>query len=452
MSGFFVFFLSLFLSTLSTISTYKRLKGFGILALFAKQKKCAIVHIQPKLRVAEFAESFGNVFGRHVSFMSQFKLQQDVFTQATRIPNCFIEKYMPKAAGEFVKIYIYLLKCVEENRSELSIAKIADALEDSEKDVIRALKYWEKKGLLKLTFEEGILTSLRMISFSEMTDEAEKITVNVSAKAGQTKESSKDTAKETLPLKEELPAAETMQPETAGPSAITYTKQQYTPAEIAAFSQQDDITMLLYSIQKYLGRALTGSDLNTVLFFHDTLDLPVDVIEYLFEYCISNGHKHMRYIEKTAIGWSEQGIRSLKAAKTLNGIYSDNCYPVLRAFGLTGRKPSKGEAEYVSKWTLSYGFNMEMILEACNRTMNSIHQPSFEYTDSILKRWKAAGISSMEEVKALDEKREMSLSEAEKTAGSKKTAKKAGAASNKFNNFDQRTYDYSELEEKLFNT
>ena len=117
--------------------------------------------------------------------MSQFKLQQDVFTQATRIPNCFIEKYMPKAAGEFVKIYIYLLKCVEENRSELSIAKIADALEDSEKDVIRALKYWEKKGLLKLTFEDGTLTSLRMISFAEMTDETEKITVNVSAKSAQ---------------------------------------------------------------------------------------------------------------------------------------------------------------------------------------------------------------------------------------------------------------------------
>lgn len=387
--------------------------------------------------------------------MSQFKLQQDVFTQATRIPNCFIEKYMPKAAGEFVKIYIYLLKCVEENRSELSIAKIADALEDSEKDVIRALKYWEKKGLLKLTFEEGVLTSLRMISFAEMTDETEKITVNVSAKAGQAKEKSKDTTKEALPIKEELPAAEpvqTMQPEAAEPSGgAGYTKKQYTPAEISAFYDQDDVTMLQYSIQKYLGRALTGSDLNTIFFFYDTLNLPVDVIEYLFEYCVEKGHKHMRYIEKTAIGWAEQGINSLKAAKTLNSIYSDNCYPVLRAFGLTGRKPSKGEADYVSKWTLSYGFNMEMILDACNRTMNTIHQPSFEYTDSILKRWKASGITTMEEVKALDQKREMAISEAANTAKAKKPAKTATASSNKFNNFDQRTYDYSELEEKLFN-
>ena len=376
--------------------------------------------------------------------MSQFKLQQDVFTQATRIPNCFIEKYMPKAAGEFVKIYIYLLKCVEENRSELSIARIADALEDSEKDVIRALKYWEKKGLLKLTFEDGTLTSLRMISFAEMTDETEKITVSVSAKSAQTAAPAK--------AEEEVPAEEILSTEEENTeSQKGYTKKQYTPDEIASFSQQDDVTMLLYSIQKYLGHALSGADLNTVLFFHDTLKLPADVIEYLFEYCVSKGHKHMRYIEKTAIGWAEQGITTLKAAKTLNSIYSDNCYPVLKAFGLSGRKPSKGESDFVSKWTLSYGFNMEMILEACNRTINTIHQPSFEYADSILKRWKSAGISSMEEVKALDEKREMAIAESMKTAQTKKSTRSTAAASNKFNNFDQRTYDYSELEEKLFN-
>ena len=354
--------------------------------------------------------------------MSKFILQQDVFTQVTRIPNCFIEKYMPKAAGEFVKIYIYLLKCVEENRSELSIAKIADALEDSEKDVIRALEYWEKKGLLKLSFEDGVLTSLRMSSFAEMTDETEKITVNVS----------------TGPLPAQTQEKEPFEKEPA--------KKQYSPKEIEAFSRQDEITLLLYSIQKYLGQALTGSDLNTVLFFYDTLKLPADVIEYLFEYCVSKGHKNMRYIEKTAIGWANQGIHSLNAAKRLNSIYSDNCYPVLNAFGLSGRKPSRGESDYISKWTLSYGFNMEIILEACNRTMNSIHQPSFEYTDSILSRWKAAGVTSIDDIKALDEKRETKKTK----KGPSSENEKPVTSSNKFNNFDQRTYDYSELEEKLF--
>ncbi|MCQ2512018.1 MAG: hypothetical protein MJ092_01325 [Lachnospiraceae bacterium] len=108
--------------------------------------------------------------------MSNFKLQQEGYTSTTSIPNCFIEKYMPKAAGEFVKIYIYLLKCLAENQSELSISKIADAFDDSEKDVTRALKYWERKGLLKLEFDDKTLVSLQLISAAEMDEDSKEAT------------------------------------------------------------------------------------------------------------------------------------------------------------------------------------------------------------------------------------------------------------------------------------
>lgn len=381
--------------------------------------------------------------GVSIGSMSRFRLQQEGYLSATSIPNCFIEKYMPKAAGEFVKIFIYLLKCVEENRNELSISRIADALEDSEKDVIRALKYWEKKGLLKLTFEDKTLISLRLVSFAEMSDDAENIPVFSSAR--------------------QLPKASSPQPDEAEEvisdisEAGAPRRREYTPSEIEAFSKEEEITQLLYAIQKYLGHALSGSELNTVLFFYDTLKLPVDVIDYLFEYCVSKGHKSMRYIEKTAIGWSERGIKTLKAAKTLNSVYSEYTYPVLRTFGLTGRNPSSGEVEFVKKWTLSYGFSQEMILDACERTMNAIHQPSFEYADSILKKWKSEGASSLDDVAALDLKRENALAEAKKSAEGKKKGATgngpgASSSSNKFNNFKQRTYDFDQLEEKLFNT
>ena len=100
--------------------------------------------------------------------MSNFTLKQDGFSGYTTIPNCFIEQFMPFAAGEFVKIYIFLLKCISENQSELSISRIADAFNNTEKDVIRALKYWQRKGLLKLTFDEdNALTSLCVVSLSE---------------------------------------------------------------------------------------------------------------------------------------------------------------------------------------------------------------------------------------------------------------------------------------------
>ena len=373
--------------------------------------------------------------------MSSFKLQQEGFTSTTSVPNCFIEKYMPKAAGEFVKIYIYLLKCLEENQSELSLSRIADSLEDSEKDIVRALRYWERKGLLKLVFEDKTLVSLQLISADE-----------IRGNGGDAASSSSEESSASVQVQVQTRASQTSDVP-AEPK-----KKQYSPAEIEQFSGKEDISQLIYIIQKYLGRALTGTDLNTVFFFYDTLHMPADVIEYLFEYCVSKGHKSIRYIEKTAIGWAEQGITTLAAAKALNTIYSSNCYPVLSAFGLTGRQPSKSEADYVAKWSLSYGYSLEIILEACNRTMKAIHQPSFEYADSILNRWKASNVATMDDIRALDAKRDDSIARAEKIAAKKKGAgtenKQAasGRSSNKFNTFDQRTYDYSTLEEKLFNT
>ena len=85
-----------------------------------------------------------------------------------------------------------------------------------------------------------------------------------------------------------------------------------------------------------------------------------------------------------------------------------------------------------------------MILEACNRTMDAIHQPSFEYTDSILNRWRAAGISSMEELRTFDAQREEKIAKGAKKASRKKEG------TNKFHNFEQRDYDFDELEKKLF--
>ena len=337
--------------------------------------------------------------------MSTFRLQQDGCRNSTSVPNCFIEKFMPKAAGEFVKIYIYILKCLEENRCELSISRIADVFNDTEKDIIRALKYWDRKGLLTLAFDGDILVSLKVNHLEDDATAERKIV--------------KEEENEKLPVK----------------------AKEYTKEELEAFAKKEDIPLLLYSIEKYLGRPLTNADSNRIIFFYEDLGFCTDLIEYLFEYCVSRGHKNIRYIEKTALGWKEQGITSVKAAKEASDIYSDDCYKVMKAFGLTGRNPSKAEADYVKRWTLSWGFDTALILDACERTIKATHQPSFEYADSILRRWREAGIDTPEKVAAADEDFEKKNAQKHKASANTK---------NKFNNFDQRNYDWEELEEELF--
>ena len=86
--------------------------------------------------------------------MSNIILQTDNSITATCVPNTFIDHYMIEASGEYVKIYLYLLRCINGNRSELSISRIADKFDHTEKDIERALKYWEKKNLLHLKYNE----------------------------------------------------------------------------------------------------------------------------------------------------------------------------------------------------------------------------------------------------------------------------------------------------------
>lgn len=356
--------------------------------------------------------------------MSNFKLQQEGYDSSTSIPNNFIENYMPTAAGEFVKIYIYLLKCVSENCNELSISRLADVFNNTEKDTTRALKYWQKKGLLKLTFNDD--GSLRSLILTSSPENAETVIRRPEDKSVQV-----DQSAETAEADE--PEAKPAIPE----------KRQYSRSEVATFSSNEDNTMLIFVIQKLLGRVVTGSDVNTIMFMKDDLHFPDDLIEYVFEYCISKKKTSIRYIEKTAIAWAEQGIKDVTGAKLINTIYSENCYPVMKAFGLTGRNPAKEECRYIDRWVLSYGFSLEMILEACSRTINAIHQPSFEYADSILKRWKNANVATMDDVKKADQE-----------FSARSTSKRPPASAKikvNFNNFQQRTYDYDELEAKLIN-
>ena len=67
------------------------------------------------------------------------------------ISNFFIDYYMTDANGEFVKVYLYLIRLLN-SRQQISIAEIADHFNLIEKDICRAIKYWVSKDVLRLSF------------------------------------------------------------------------------------------------------------------------------------------------------------------------------------------------------------------------------------------------------------------------------------------------------------
>lgn len=97
--------------------------------------------------------------------MKRLKLKNRFQANATILPNEFIDHYMVSANGEFVKVYLLLLRYLNEPGSVLTVSMIADCLNNTENDVLRAFRYWESTGLLRLTKDaDGSISGIELLS------------------------------------------------------------------------------------------------------------------------------------------------------------------------------------------------------------------------------------------------------------------------------------------------
>jgi DnaD/phage-associated family protein len=213
---------------------------------------------------------------------------------------------------------------------------------------------------------------------------------------------------------------------------------------MAELSDQTDIQQLLFIASQYVGKPLSPTEISNLLYFYDELHMSTDLIEYLVEYCVSKGSKSPHYMETVAFSWAKEGIRTVSDAKQSTNLYNRNYYKILNAFGIKGRGPGRSEIEFMDRWLNTWHFTIDIISEACSRTIAQIQQPRFEYANRILEDWHKANVHHLSDIQDLDAKHE------EKK---KKTAAKPKAVTdNKFNNFHQRDYDFEQLERQLLNT
>lgn len=316
---------------------------------------------------------------------------------STIVENEFIDQYMAKANGEYVKVYLLLLRHLNNQSMPLTISNLADRLECTEKDILRALNHWSKVGLLKIDYDEsGTICGLAV-----------------------------GTGSGDAPKK---------RASTIGTRNIT-------------LDTQEDLRQLYFVAEQYLGKPLSVTDIQKINYFFDSLHFSTDLIEYLIEYCVENGHKSMHYIETVALAWVDQKVTTIAEAKANSSQYHKNHFAVLKAFGITGRNPAPVEVNYIKKWTDEYGFTMDVILEACNRTIANTAKPDFKYADSILKNWTSKDVRHLTDITRLDLEHQQV-----RTSKRKTVSKPTTGANNRFNNFEGRSYDLTSLEQKLLNT
>jgi DnaD/phage-associated family protein len=262
----------------------------------------------------------------------------------------FIEKHMLNANGAYVKVYLYALNLAYKGISEDN-SEIAKKLNLLESDVVNAFEYWSKEEIMTINND--------CIYFNGQSNDRN------------------DTIKKSPEAK----------------------MQKKVPQNVANIMSENKILADLCSLsQEILGKTLNNNDIETLYWFYDELGFSPEVIIMLLEYCVSKDKRNMKYIEKVAISWHENGIITMDAVdnyirdeKEKNSYF----YSLRKLFGITDRNLSKSEELYLKTWHDEYGMTDEMVALAYEYCILSTNKLSFPYINSIIKGWHEKGIKTI---------------------------------------------------------
>ena len=411
--------------------------------------------------------------------MTAINISSDIATSFTTVSDIFIDQYMPKANGEFVKVYLYLLRATGSGAGIATISEIADHFSNTEADIIRALNYWASEGILQVqTGADGQIIGINLCSLSVSGMQAAQSNIQSAVadnaaqnnfqnsvvnnatqnilKNGVVNNAAQNISTADIRMQDSV--VEKLKSQTTDKAASS--QKEYTLDEIKEFRKNPDISELFFIIETYLKHTLSSTDTNMVLYWLDELHFSTDLVEYLVEYCITKGHSSLRYMNKVALGWADAGIKTVDQAKDDAAAHSQIYYSVMKALGITGRNLVDSEVSLINKWVGEYGFDIELVKAACSKTISAIQKPSFEYTDSILANWRKKDVHTLKDVEVLD----ANFAKANKASatgssqstnaanGSSKPKSNNSSSKNKFNNFNQRNNDYDKLEKLFLNS
>ncbi len=352
--------------------------------------------------------------------MNRIMLYQDDACGITGVSNVFIDSFMKDANDAQLKIYLYLIRMFSANMP-VTISDMADKFNHTEKEVIRSLQYWERMQLLSLDYDDN------------------RNIIGIRLQAPVADSNGEPMAKPLAPIVSIVPAVSDKAAKDVVSIRIAPEKPSYSADQLRTYKDNEEISAMLCIVEQYLAKTLSPTDLKSILYIHLELGYSMDMLDALLEYCLERGKKEMRYIEKTAMGWYEQGIDTVKQAKAGVSKYDKTIYSVMNALGKNG-VPTAKEVDYINKWTGSFGFSMDIIFECCERTVMAVDSHRFEYADRILTNWKAQNVTSMKEIKELDKAFRNKKGSGSGSGGSGKPAS---------TKFPQHDYDFAALEREI---
>lgn len=297
----------------------------------------------------------------------------------TDIPDIFFTEYLSQANGDFVKVYLYIL-FLSKYGKDIKVNDLAKKLNLQLKVIQDAIKYWEDLGVITKKNTGYILNNIQEIELHKLY----KPKVALSA------------------------------------DALNQTAQnQYRAKAIENINNE------------FFQGIMSPSWYSDIDLWFKKYAFDEEVMIALFRYCFNRSALHRNYIQTVADAWFKNNIKTFN---DLDVYYEKQeklhkiCKSICKKLGFT-RQLSEYEEAYVSKWTVDFGFSLDIIEIALKKTTSKAN-PNFDYLDKLLTDWHDRGFKSANDIQSF-------LSELkQKNKDVKVLEKKTG-----YNNYDQRKYD-----------
>ena len=234
----------------------------------------------------------------------EIQFQEGIKAEITCVPNAFIDEYLAEASGEYVRVYLYLLRHLREN---LKIHSIADALNLTDYDIKRAIFYWEKRGIFKEGTAKAVEEEIRSEEAARHSEEVlhRKQANNFTKLSFFAEKNQKH-----LPL--------TDKNSSLAEQNVSFTQRHLLPIEEKKQEiNEEEFEGILYVAQYLLPGGVSRSHIQKFEYMVEYLGMSSELIEFLLDYCASIGKTSPRYIESVALDWHEKRIQTVKQAKSL---------------------------------------------------------------------------------------------------------------------------------------
>lgn len=169
-----------------------------------------------------------------------------------------------------------------------------------------------------------------------------------------------------------------------------------SPAEKMARNQE-----LLRDTEQRFGRPLAAREIDILIDWVEELGLGHEAVEVMLDEAAERGRLRFDYVNAIARDWAQRGVRTKEDAEAARSRYREAMARhdrIVRYLGL-GRRLTAAEEGLLAKWTTEWGFPDDVVLKACDQTVN-IKDPNFRYIDAVLEGWKALGVRTVADAEA----------------------------------------------------